>query len=276
MQETYPRAFNQHIYKDRVMSKHEEIEYSVGIIGHGFVGTALHFLFPEAIVYDKYIEEFEDNLHAFEQSIVFICVPTDQAPDGSAFLGEVCESIRLVSPYSIAVIKSTIPPDCVKEFEDPIVFNPEFLTEKNWKFDSENETRIILGGDLNNCKKVARLYQKVYGQNVSYVYCTGQEAMMTKYIGNAFLASKVAFFNEMYDFCEGLGLDYDKIREMVVLDSRIGKTHTLVTEKRGFGGYCFPKDTRALQFMAKKIGVTLQVLNAVIAYNDYIRGKHGA
>lgn len=253
------------------MSKHEQNKYSIGIIGHGFVGTALHLLFPDAVVYDKGIDEYKNSFDAFNQEIVFICVSTDQGDDGNANLEDVRECLRSVGPISIAVVKSTVPPTFVKECADSVVFNPEFLTEKNWVEDTKNETRILLGGDINNCKRVARAYQKVYGQNISYIYCTGEEAMMTKYIGNAFLATKVAFFNEMYDLCEGLGLSFDRIREMVVLDQRIGKTHTLVTDQRGFGGYCFPKDTSALQYLAQEIKVNPQILNAVVKYNQEVR-----
>lgn len=256
------------------MSKHEQIDYSVGIIGAGFVGGAMHSLFPKALVYDKYPNPyFRITGEAFDQDIIFICVPTDQLEGGSCDLSNVRECVEKCSPDSTVVIKSTIPPKGVDEIESiraGCVYNPEFLTERNWKEDIRNETRVLLGSYFTeNSVKVARLYQKVYGQNVSYQYDDPKNVVMAKYATNAFLATKVAFANQMHDICQEQGLSWDIIRELFILDKRVGPTHTLVTERRGFGGYCLPKDLSALIAMSEEA----PLLKSVQDYNKQIRGE---
>lgn len=100
-------------------------------------------------------------------------------------------------------------------------------------------------------------------------------AEMVKYMANCLLATKVIFANEMYDICEKLNINYDEMKEMVVADKRIGKTHLDVTTLRGFGGKCFPKDLLALRSLAKKLGVDTTILDAVWKKNRVIRsGKN--
>lgn len=282
-------------------NKHETQEYSVGIVGYGFVGRAMHHLFPKAIVHDKYPDFVRTPGYATHDEInqceiVFICVPTDAKKDGSVDLSAVKEVLGWLNG-PIAVIKSTVPPDSlisrngVNKIYDiagknnykstylggaAIVFNPEFLTERNWKSDVENETRIVLGDGSHNkqfAKKVARLYQKVYGQDVAYLYTSPAMAMMTKYVSNAFLATKVAFCNEIYDICQKLGLDYDQLRELWLYDKRVGRSHTLVTEQRGFGGYCLPKDLKGLINTALEAKIKPDVLLSVDHYNEVVRKR---
>jgi UDPglucose 6-dehydrogenase len=95
---------------------------------------------------------------------------------------------------------------------------------------------------------------------------------MTKYAINAFLATKVAWFNQLYDLCDELGLDFESIRNHIIGDPRIGDSHTQVTKERGFGGACFPKDTLALMYMTKNVD-TLSILDCAIGYNDTIKSS---
>lgn len=294
------------------LNKHEVQSYSVGIIGYGFVGKAMHHLFPQAVIFDKdpyqipwsmgdgssprhNTERLQSKINACE--IVFICVPTDSKEDGSVDLSAIKEVFSwLKGP--IAVIKSTVPPskmgdnegiDAIYRFADKnykstyvggaaIVFNPEFLTEKNWKSDVDNETRIILGDGSHNmqfAKKVAKIYQKVYGEQISYLYTTPQLAMMTKYVSNAFLATKVAFCNQIADICEAMYLPYEQVRELWLHDKRVGRSHTLISEQKGFGGYCLPKDLKGLIHTARSAHYAPVLLETIDAYNTIIRDHEG-
>lgn len=262
------------------MSKHEQIKYLVGIVGYGYVGKAMHHLFPEAVIYDKYQTLYADDSQKSKVNqcdVVFVCVPTDAKNDGSVDLSAVADVASWLTQPQV-VIKSTVPASKVFDievmFNGGVVFNPEFMTEKNWKKDVENENRIILGaGDLDHAKLVARLYQKVYGQDVAYLYTTPEMAMMVKYVSNAFLATKVTFCNEIHDICAALGLDYDQLRELWLHDKRVGRTHTLVTDQRGFGGYCLPKDLAGLITTAQEAGNPAHLLSAIQTYNDRVRDK---
>jgi UDPglucose 6-dehydrogenase len=97
---------------------------------------------------------------------------------------------------------------------------------------------------------------------------------MIKYTANSFLASKTAFFNQIFDICEKAGLDYDIVRHIVTQDPRIGSSHTLVPgsdTQRGFGGACFPKDTEALVHWTNTIDQPFTILEEVVRYNKQIR-----
>ena len=90
-------------------------------------------------------------------------------------------------------------------------------------------------------------------------------------LGTVFLATKVAFFNEIYDLCKAADIDYENVSRLIALDSRIGSSHTQVTEDRGFGGHCFPKDVSALLKMAEVLENNLNILEAANNYNKRIR-----
>jgi UDPglucose 6-dehydrogenase len=98
-----------------------------------------------------------------------------------------------------------------------------------------------------------------------------QELITAKAVRNSFLATKVAFFNEVYDYCQANNIDYESVADVVGADSRITRSHTQITDERGFGGHCFPKDTKAFTTSAKQQGVELSILNAAIQYNKNLR-----
>ena len=100
-----------------------------------------------------------------------------------------------------------------------------------------------------------------------------EELILAKNFRNSFLATKVAFFNQIYDLCEQLGVDYNNVSRAVALDDRIGSSHIEVTEERGFGGHCFPKDTSAIVETALKFNVDLSLIAEAIKYNNKIRKK---
>ena len=108
-------------------------------------------------------------------------------------------------------------------------------------------------------------------KKLTYAIKEPEELILAKYFRNSFLATKVAFFNQIYDLCKTTNIDYDEVRGLVAMDERIGSSHTKITEERGFGGYCFPKDTKAIIATSDLALYDLSILVEAIRYNDSIR-----
>jgi nucleotide sugar dehydrogenase len=176
----------------------------------------------------------------------------------------------------IIVIKSTVVPGTTrkmgKKYGWPeILFNPEFLTEANFLEDFVNADRIVIGGDLDWVRqKLVELYRESFP--ATPIFSTDPvSAEMVKYMANTLLATDVVFANEIYDFCEKLGIEYDEVKTMVQADRRLTKAPLNVTTERGFGQKCYPKDTVALLGLAKEMGVDLSVLSVAWKKNLKIR-----
>jgi UDPglucose 6-dehydrogenase len=178
----------------------------------------------------------------------------------------------------IVIIKSTIPPGTTERLNTlnkniNIVFNPEFLTEANAVEDYKNQNRIVIGGDRPYSSKVKTVFEKAFPK-VPIVKTSSTIAEMIKYVTNTFLASKVSFANEMYQICQGLNIDYDKVIEYSRYDDRLGNSHWSVPGPDGdfgYGGHCFPKDVAALKYVANQLGVDTTVLDATIDKNTKVR-----
>lgn len=228
--------------------------------------------------------------------VYFVCLPTPMFEDGEADLsiveGVLKELAAAGASDRIAVVKSTVPPGTTerwnKMFEGTglhVVFNPEFLTEANALDDMRNQDRIILGGPRPWINTVKLVFGTAFPK-VPIHKTSSTTAEMVKYTINNFLATKVAFANEMAQICEaldgeGLNIDYDKVIEYSKLDKRLGNSHWAVPGPvpthdgryvRGFGGHCFPKDLNALVYVAEKLGVDPKVLKGVWAKNLEVRG----
>ena len=107
--------------------------------------------------------------------------------------------------------------------------------------------------------------------NINVTVANPKELIVTKYARNTFLALKVAYFNQLYDLCKESGIDYEQVRKYTILDNRIGESHTTITDERGFGGHCFPKDANALIKTAEKDNIDLSLLKEAVSYNAKIR-----
>ena len=172
------------------------------------------------------LEEIKNNC-----DIIFICVPTPMNKDGSCDVSVVESVIKEFSNLKdkILVNKSTVPPGTTQLFNEKycnnkIVFNPEFLTERNAVEDFKNQERIIIGGPRPSTGIVKQIFSNVF-PNAQIIKTGSKHAEMIKYFTNCFLATKVSFANEMYEICKKLELDFDKIIEYALIDKRIGKTH---------------------------------------------------
>ena len=258
---------------------------NIGVIGQGFVGNAVYQKFKNyynVLTYDldnsKSNSDFESL--AFGCNMIFICLPTPMRPDGSCDVSTVQSVLKRLNNYKnkIIILKSTVPPGTTKELNNSfdnlsVVFNPEFLTERNAVNDYKNQERIILGGPRPSTSSVKQIFSRVF--NNTHIIKTGStHAEFIKYFTNCFLATKVSFSNEMFLLSEELKLDYDKVIEYTTLDKRLGNTHFNVPGPdgdKGFGGHCLPKDLNALLFVSDKLGTVNNVLNAVLKTNDLVR-----
>tara|TARA_B100000073_G_C23608231_1_gene523420 strand:- start:121 stop:951 length:831 start_codon:yes stop_codon:yes gene_type:complete len=261
----------------------------IGIIGQGFVGNAIYQKFKNYFDVHTYdLDESKSNdskENVIHQQFVFLCLPTPMNTNGSCnvdIIERELENIDLIADnheiVKTIVIKSTIPPGTTEKWNKKyealnIVFNPEFLTEANAVEDFNNQSRIILGGPRPATTELRRLYSKVFPK-AHIIKTDSTHAEMVKYLTNSFLATKVSFANEIYQVCEKLNIDYDKVVEYATLDDRLGKSHWNVPGPDGdfgFGGHCLPKDLSALIYLAMNLNTETNVLNAVEETNDVVR-----
>jgi len=263
----------------------------LGIVGHGFVGSAVNQGFTKNIqkfiVDPKYFHEYTiDDLVACKPDAVFVAVPTPQSKSGecdTSMVEAVFDGLsKLDKP--LVIIKSTVPAYKLQELKHKysnirLVYNPEFLTEKNYINDFQNPPMHVFGGDPDDTLEVADIYDKHSVCHPCPVYHTDlKTASLVKYAINSFLATKVTFFNELYDVYQSQGgKNYEQLIRMISTDKRIGKTHMNVpghNGERGYGGSCFPKDTAALAYYAREILDTpFTQLETSIKINNTLRKK---
>ena len=258
----------------------------IGIVGQGFVGTAVH----EGLKQYFQIETYDINKTSTCKSlkelseksdVMFVCLPTPMKKDGSCHIDIVENTLLgldLLNKCKTIVVKSTIPPGTTESWNYKfkniqIVFNPEFLTEANSVNDFKNQTRIIIGGPRPATTKVRRIFAKAFPK-VPIIKTGSTTAEMVKYFLNSFLSTKVSFANEMYQICNKLGIDYDKVTEYAKYDDRLGKSHLNVPGPDGdfgYGGHCFPKDVKALIEVAISYDIHPTMLIATNEKNNKVR-----
>jgi len=250
---------------------------TVGIIGQGFVGTALRQVFScynKVYTYDKAHANLSTHksIQALSHAcdVVFVCVPTPMKPDGScdtSIVETVCLEACNTGRQNIVAIKSTVPPGTTKKINDmcrdsQVVFNPEFLLERNATEDFRNTTRVILGGPRPATTRLKQFYTNVFPK-ANIIKTDATIAEFVKYLTNCFLAVKVSMANEIAAMCESTGVDYDKVIEYATQDARLGDSHWSVPGPDGhfgFGGSCFPKDLNALIQCAIDLGISPNTL----------------
>jgi UDPglucose 6-dehydrogenase len=214
---------------------------------------------------------------------VFIAVGTpSRRGDGHADLSYVYTAAKEIAAaldgFTVIITKSTIPVGTGDEVDRiiretrpdadfAVVSNPEFLREGAAIQDFKHPDRIVAGTDEDRARKVfAEIYRPLYLNKAPIVYTSRRSAELIKYAANAFLATKIAFINEMADLAEEVGADVQDVARGIGLDNRIGSK--FLHAGPGFGGSCFPKDTRALLQTAHDYEVPLRIIEAVIAAND--------
>lgn len=265
-------------------------KYKVGIVGQGYVGKALKVGFKsdniEINTYDKYLSDQSTvkdlNELILSSNIIFICVPTPMKKNGECFTGIVEEVVKdiniLADDKKTVIIKSTVPPGTTEKLNEickniSLIFNPEFLTEANFLDDFKNQKYIILGGNKKDLDLVENLYSIIFPE-IKINRTTSINAEIVKYFLNTYLATKVSFANEMKILCDHVNADYNQIVNLVIQDSRIGKSHLMVPGpdgKLGFGGSCFPKDINALLTFSKSLNIEMSVIESAIKANLKVR-----
>ena len=210
-----------------------------------------------------------------DADFVFTCVPTPQDEDGSADLSYVIAASSamkdLLKQGAIVVTKSTVPVGSASQIEDAIgrsdvhvASNPEFLREGAAVIDFKNPDRIVVGARSTEvAQKVMDLYASV---DCPKVLTSQSAAELIKYASNSFLAIKLSYVNDIAALCEAAGADPLEVMHGMGLDSRIGDR--FLAPGPGWGGSCFPKDTRALASIASGYGIQIPLIEAAIATNE--------
>jgi UDPglucose 6-dehydrogenase len=223
--------------------------------------------------------------------IVFIAVQTPAREDGATDLaavdGVAREIGRVLDGYKVIVTKSTVPVGTSERVKNlieeelaaagksvkfSVASNPEFLREGAAIRDFMRPDRIVIGADDESSLAILRdLYRPLYLNETPFVITNIATSELTKYAANAFLATKVSFINEMANLCETIGGDVQALARGIGLDQRIGPK--FLHAGPGFGGSCFPKDTRSAAHFARQVGEQLEVVEAVIRVNERQRER---
>lgn len=217
----------------------------------------------------------DPQLAVADCEIAFLCVPTPQGDDGSADLSYVQDAATNISAHlpfeSIVVNKSTVPVGSTKVVERSlkrpdvkVVSNPEFLREGSAVDDFMKPDRVVVGSDDQAAAmKVASLYESL---STRVIITDPASAETIKYAANAFLATKLSFINAIAAICEGVGADIDDVIVGMGSDHRIGQD--FLRPGPGWGGSCFPKDSRALIKIAEDAGYHFSLLEGVVSVNN--------
>ena len=218
-----------------------------------------------------------------EAQAVFIAVGTPPKSDGSAdltFIREVAASIaQHLNGYKIIVTKSTVPIGTGKMIEDmvrdgagskhkfAVVSNPEFLREGSAIEDFMHPDRVVIGTrDPRAAELMKDVYSPLAAADVPFIITGVETAELIKYASNGFLATKISFINEVAQICEAWGANVEVVARGMGLDNRIG--HKFLNAGPGYGGSCFPKDTRAAAQIARDQGLRFRIIEAVLEVNE--------
>jgi UDPglucose 6-dehydrogenase len=268
----------------------------IGIVGKGFVGSAVQFGFSpntgcdaEVRVHDKdplkSIDTLEDTVN--KSDFIFLSVPTPSNKDGSMNLDIVEQALKDISEVNnrednVVLLRSTVVPGTTRKLQAKytnlnLVFNPEFLTERSAKYDFINQSRIIVGGGEGYAFEVgatADLYRWRFGDSIPVIETDWETAELIKYMGNCFFATKVSFMNEMYQIAEKCNVDWEVALDGFVRDGRVGHSHMNIPGpdgKFGFGGSCFPKDVKAIIQFGESLGLNMNTIKGVWKTNLEVR-----
>jgi len=188
-------------------------------------------------------------------------------------MSNVIDVLSDIEPKTPVLLKSTISLEGWNKLRHKfpthlISYSPEYIRAETANQDMLNNIDIKLGG--GNFYWWERTLQR-NDILVKVSYARPEDLILAKYFRNSFLATKVAFFNQIYDLCNATGIDYEAVASLITEDNRIGDSHTRVTSERGFGGHCFPKDTQAILKTANDNNIDLTLIEQAILYNNQIR-----
>ncbi len=214
--------------------------------------------------------------------IVFICVGTPSKDSGEVDLSQVDDVVNAIAnnlnSYKVIVTKSTVPvgtnrwiksliTEKSKNDNFDVISNPEFLREGKAVQDFFHPDRIVIGYDSEQAKEIMKeIYRPLYLIETPFVFCNFETAELIKYASNAFLATKITFINQIANLCEAAGADITQVAKGMGMDGRIGSK--FLHPGPGYGGSCFPKDTKGLLETGNKYNVDLSLVREVINANE--------
>jgi len=267
-----------------------KIKQKIGIVGNGFVGSAVRYGFSpnvgcdaEVKVYDKDSNKSTDTLSDVTKSdIIFLSVPTPSNLDGSMNIDIVDKALSDIDEHgtnAVILLRSTVVPGTTNKLQGKypnlrLVFNPEFLTERSANFDFINQDRVILGGDINDVEVAEDLFKSRFGSTISILKTNYETAELIKYMTNTFFATKISFLNDMKLIADKSGVIWKDAIDGFIRDGRVGHSHLDVPGhdgKYGFGGSCFPKDIQALINFGNGLGIEMSVLKGAWKTNLKVR-----
>ena len=264
---------------------------TLGIIGNGFVGSAVASGFSLAAEVKIYDTDPKKSSHDFEEVIncdfVFVCVPTPMSLQKRSIdlsiMDAVFKDVSLLNKRddNIFVIKSTVTPGSVEKYIEKyknlnIVHSPEFLTERSARLDFINSSRIVLGGAIKDTEKVKDFFRTRF-PTTKIIETDVTTAQFIKYMNNTFFAVKVSFMNELKQAADVFGVDWSDAMNGFMSDGRVGNSHVDVPGhdgNLGFGGKCFPKDLNAFIECFKKAGIDPKLMTAAWEKNLEVRKDH--
>lgn len=273
--------------------------YKIGICGYGVVGQGIHRLFKDQVVavYDPYkgksdVETYGqiklNEKEAFSNlDLVVISVMTKEMEDWSADTSILFDSLKWLAEIrcrGVILIKSTTPPSVLRKISEEywrVVFSPEMMGESRyftpfWKYpdpkNMESHTWQVFGGNKGDTSRCIDIFKRVMSVDTQFVQTDIVTAGLAKYIENSFFAMKVTFCNEWFGIAETYGVNWNELRELWLLDTRINRNHTLVfPNDRGYGGKCYPKDTRAIMKESSDLGYKPELMLAMDKVNNKFR-----
>lgn len=270
------------------------MQINIGFIGQGWIGKHYADDFENraySVVRYALEEPYVNNKDKIKEcQIVFVAVPTPTTAKGFSY-EPVIDALKNVSSGTTVIIKSTILPGVTKKLQEQfpdlyVMHSPEFLREATAAYDASFPDRNIVGIPVDNAeyKKRAEQVMSVLPKAKFEKIMPSLEAEMVKYVGNCFLFTKVLIMNSFHDMVTASGADWETVRESMIMDHRIGESHTQPVHnsghddsgegvKRGAGGHCFIKDFEAFRkFYVEAIGEDKahEMLTKMVEYNNHL------
>lgn len=256
----------------------------IGVIGLGVVGSAVakgfSFLGHSIFSYDKKNsnQTIQDVLTS---DCIFVCVPTNELPDGSCDLTEVHATLENLQDNQYAgtiIIKSTVSPGTTEQLitkykNTNICFVPEFLRQDYADIDFMSNQNVLIIGTHSD--EVYKFVENVHSELINDAKkVTPTEAELSKYFCNNFNALRIIFANTFYEVCQSLGADYQNVLDSAVTRPSLGNDAYLKCNEslRGFSGACLPKDTAAFGRIVDQLGIPVNLISAIMHDNQYYNG----
>lgn len=283
--------------------------YVGGAMGHlcklNNIRVNVHDTFYKDVAHYFYnLNELVINSEACEQdklNVYFICVPTPSKDNGndddnhgdcdtSIVMSVISQLNSMVTKNSIIILKSTVTPGTSIDINKTItnekikfVFCPEFLRESSYLDDIANADFVLLGindsvnEDTKKC--LTRVFKNLYGHKMEEIDVIFEDytiCEMFKYTVNVFLATKVWYFNEIYQICNKFDIQYNKLRNLFRLEDRIGESHTQVPGPdglMGFGGKCLVKESKGMARLQERLGLPNEIMTKILLRNKTLRNN---